>query len=48
MINDHSGPLGAVLGGGSSTPVVHTVHGPLGGEPGDVYAQIAQVAPRSG
>ena len=29
------------------TPVVHTVHGPLDGEPGDVYQQIAQVAPRS-
>ena len=33
VINDHTGPLGAVLGGVVDTPVVHTVHGPLDGEP---------------
>ena len=48
VINDHTGPLGAVLGGLLSTPVVHTVHGPLDGEPGDVYASIGQVAPSVG
>jgi glycosyltransferase involved in cell wall biosynthesis len=34
VINDHTGPLGAVLGELVETPVVHTVHGPLDGEPG--------------
>ena len=35
MINDHTGLLGSRSVGGCSTPVVHTVHGPLDGEPGD-------------
>ena len=48
VINDHTGPLGAVLGGLVETPVVHTVHGPLDGEPGEVYEGIGQVAPRVG
>jgi glycosyltransferase involved in cell wall biosynthesis len=48
VINDHSGPFAAALGGLSSTPVVHTVHGPLGDEPGLVYDSIAQVAPQVG
>src|SRR3954447_5999115 len=48
VINDHTGPLGAVLGGLLSTPVVHTVHGPLDGEPGDVYQGIGRVAPTVG
>jgi glycosyltransferase involved in cell wall biosynthesis len=48
VINDHSGPLAAALGGGSPTPVVHTVHGPLTGEAGDVYASLARVAPQVG
>jgi glycosyltransferase involved in cell wall biosynthesis len=29
VVNDHSGPNAAALGGLVSTPVVHTVHGPL-------------------
>jgi len=29
-----------------ATPVVHTMHGPLDGEAGPVYEQIARVAPR--
>ena len=37
VINDHSGLPGAALGGAVSTPVVHTVHGPLDGEPGELY-----------
>jgi glycosyltransferase involved in cell wall biosynthesis len=47
-INDHSGPLGAVLGELVETPVVHTVHGPLDGEPGEVYESIGRVAPDVG
>jgi glycosyltransferase involved in cell wall biosynthesis len=45
VINDHSGPPAAVIGGAVRTPVVHTVHGPLDGEPGELYASIARVAP---
>ncbi|MGB2875188.1 MAG: glycosyltransferase family 4 protein [Gaiellaceae bacterium] len=48
VINDHTGQLGAVLGGLSSVPVVHTVHGPLDGEPGLIYEQIGRVAPAVG
>jgi glycosyltransferase involved in cell wall biosynthesis len=48
VINDHTGPLGAALGGLLETPVVHTVHGPLDGEPGDVYESIGRVAPSVG
>jgi glycosyltransferase involved in cell wall biosynthesis len=48
VINDHSGALGAVLGATVSTPVLHTVHGPLDKRSGDLYQQIARVAPRVG
>jgi glycosyltransferase involved in cell wall biosynthesis len=48
VINDHSGALGAVLGATVSTPVVHTVHGPLDRRSGDLYQQISRVAPRVG
>ena len=48
VVNDHSGVLGAVLGGCVRTPVVHTMHGPLGGEPGRVYEQVAAVNPGIG
>jgi len=48
VISDHSGPPAAALAGAVRTPTVHTVHGPLGGEPGEFYAQIARVAPRTG
>jgi glycosyltransferase involved in cell wall biosynthesis len=47
VINDHSGPPAAVIAGAVQTPCVHTVHGPLVGEPGEVYEQIARVAPRT-
>ena len=40
VINDHTGMLGLLLGGLVDTPVVHTVHGPLDAENGDVYEQI--------
>jgi glycosyltransferase involved in cell wall biosynthesis len=48
VINDHTGPLGAALGALVETPVVHTVHGPLDGEPGEVYESIFRVAPNVG
>jgi glycosyltransferase involved in cell wall biosynthesis len=48
VINDHTGMLGATLGATTSTPLVHTVHGPLDGEPGEIYELIAKVAPRVG
>jgi glycosyltransferase involved in cell wall biosynthesis len=46
IVNDHSGPPAAALGGAVRTPVVHTVHGPLDGEAGPLYEQIARVAPQ--
>jgi glycosyltransferase involved in cell wall biosynthesis len=48
VINDHTGMLGAVLGATVRTPVVHTVHGPLTGEPGKVYELIGRVVPEVG
>ena len=47
VVHDHSGPPAAALAGAIGTPVLHTVHGPLLGEPGDLYEQIARVAPRT-
>jgi glycosyltransferase involved in cell wall biosynthesis len=48
VISDHSGPPAAVIAGAVKTPTVHTVHGPMGGEPGEFYEQIARVAPHTG
>lgn len=48
VINDHSGLPAAALGGAVATPIVHTSHGPLDGEAGLVYQQIARVSPRVG
>ena len=48
IVNDHSGPLAAALGAASATPVVHTVHGPLTGEPGELYVTLSKVAPEVG
>ena len=48
VVNDHTGPLGAVLGGLTSTPFLHTVHGTLTGEVGPIYSRIATVAPSVG
>ncbi len=45
-INDHSGMLAALGGGALRVPLVHTVHGPLDGEPGEVYERICAVSPR--
>jgi glycosyltransferase involved in cell wall biosynthesis len=46
VINDHSGPLAAAVGCATDTPVVHTVHGPLGGEPGVIYQLLANASHR--
>jgi glycosyltransferase involved in cell wall biosynthesis len=48
VINDHSGPLGALAGAAVDVPVLHTVHGPLGGEPGLLYKSLNVVAPEVG
>jgi glycosyltransferase involved in cell wall biosynthesis len=48
VINDHSGPPAAAIGGSPPVAVVHTVHGPLNGEPGHVYEALARVAPHVG
>ena len=48
VINDHSGPPSAAIGGAVPTPVVHTVHGPLTGEPGRLYEAISKVSPKVG
>jgi glycosyltransferase involved in cell wall biosynthesis len=48
VINDHSGPPAFAIGGAVPTPVVHTVHGPLTGEPGALYEEISRVAPDVG
>src|SRR5437762_8785964 len=42
VINDHSGPSTIPLGGLVETPVLHTVHGPLDGDPGRVYEGLAR------
>ena len=48
VLNDHTGMLGALLAGLVETPFVHTVHGPLNGEPGEIYDQICRLVPRVG
>jgi glycosyltransferase involved in cell wall biosynthesis len=48
VINDHAGPLSFALGGLVATPVLHTVHGPLDGEPGQIYEGLAKLAPQVG
>lgn len=45
VVNDHSGLLAASLAGAARAPVVHTVHGPLDGEPGIVYEQMCSLVP---
>jgi glycosyltransferase involved in cell wall biosynthesis len=46
VVNDHSGALAAaLLGLALPTPGCHTVHGPLTGEDGRIYHQIATANP---
>jgi glycosyltransferase involved in cell wall biosynthesis len=45
VISEHTGMIGIVLSGLVDTPVVHTVHGPLTGDAGDMYETLAKVVP---
>jgi glycosyltransferase involved in cell wall biosynthesis len=45
VVNDHTGVTGIVLSALVETPVVHTAHGPLDGEPGELYEQLAGLVP---
>jgi glycosyltransferase involved in cell wall biosynthesis len=47
IVHDHSGLLGLALGSLAPVPLVHTVHGPLDGDAGDVYESICRMAPRA-
>ena len=47
VISDHTGMLGLALGSMGSTPLAHTVHGPLSGEPGRMYEQIVTMLPHA-
>lgn len=44
LVHDHSGLLGLTLFGLTRCPLIHTVHGPLTGEPGLVYERACAVA----
>jgi glycosyltransferase involved in cell wall biosynthesis len=48
VINDHSGLPAAAIGAVLERPALHTVHGPLDGEGGEIYEQIAHTAPSVG
>ena len=43
VVNDHSGPPAAAIGGAVDTAVVHTVHGPLDGEAGQDGEHLVQI-----
>jgi glycosyltransferase involved in cell wall biosynthesis len=45
VINDHTGMVGVALSGLVDMPVVHTVHGPLDGDPGKMYEQFDALVP---
>jgi glycosyltransferase involved in cell wall biosynthesis len=47
VISDHTGLLGLALGSTGKTPFVHTVHGPLSGEPGALYEHVVAMAPHA-
>jgi len=47
VISDHTGLLGLALGSMGPTPLAHTVHGPLSGEPGALYEQIVAMLPHA-
>jgi glycosyltransferase involved in cell wall biosynthesis len=47
VVHDHTGLLGLAIGSLLRTPLVHTVHGPLTGHPGQAYEQIVRMAPRA-
>src|SRR5581483_1369821 len=43
--HDHTGLLGLTLARLVLTPLVHTVHGPVEGEPGELYEQLCRTLP---
>ena len=43
LVHDHTGLLGLTLFGLTDAPVVHTVHGPLSGVPGEMYRAACSV-----
>lgn len=45
LIHDHTGLLGLTLARLVLTPLVHTVHGPVEGEPGELYEQLCRTLP---
>ena len=47
VIHDHTGLMGLALGSLLPTPLVHTVHGPVDGHPGDLYEQVVRMAPHT-
>jgi len=47
VIHDHTGLMGLAIGSLLETPLVHTVHGPLTGDPGELYERVVKMAPRA-
>jgi glycosyltransferase involved in cell wall biosynthesis len=48
IVHDHSGLVGLTVLGLTSRPTIHTVHGPLTGDPGDVYRRVCGIVPDAG
>lgn len=48
IVHDHSGLVGLTTFGLTSCPTIHTVHGPLTGDPGDVYRKVCGIVPDAG
>ena len=48
IVHDHSGLVGLTTFGLTDCPTIHTVHGPLTGDPGDVYQRVCAIVPRAG
>lgn len=47
VVHDHTGPLGAALGGLIGAPFVHTVHGTVDGRGGELYERACILARRT-
>ncbi len=48
LVHDHSGLVGLTVLGLSGCPTLHTVHGPLTGDPGGVYEAVCKAIPHTG
>jgi glycosyltransferase involved in cell wall biosynthesis len=48
VVHDHSGLMGLALFGLTRRPLVHTVHGPLTGIPGELYERTCAAVPEAG